>query len=128
VLELYPGCNASAIEFHVAPALRPDRILRSQHALLTPAELDQKFGRVSYFAGFVGFMVPYCGAYETGHKLDAVLKQAVELKAAGSRMRPAPRCRNMRSAMACHGADGKRRYAAISGGHCYTAQPRPTCV
>jgi hypothetical protein len=28
-------------------------------------------------------MVPYCDAYETAHKLDAVLKQAVELRAGG---------------------------------------------
>jgi hypothetical protein len=45
----------------------------------SPMERD----RVGYFAGFVGFMVPYCDAYETAHKLDAVLKQAVELRAGG---------------------------------------------
>ena len=28
-------------------------------------------------------MVPYCDAYETAHKLDAVLKRAVELRAGG---------------------------------------------
>ena len=39
--------------------------------------------RLGYFAGFVAFMVPYCDAYETAHKLDAVLKRAVELRAAG---------------------------------------------
>jgi hypothetical protein len=39
--------------------------------------------RIGYFAGFVGFMVPYCDAFEAAHKLDAVLKQAVELRAAG---------------------------------------------
>ena len=39
--------------------------------------------RIGYFAGFVGFMVPYCDAFETAHKLDAVLKQAVELRATG---------------------------------------------
>jgi len=39
--------------------------------------------RIGYFAGFVGFMVPYCDAFEMAHKLDAVLKQAVELRAAG---------------------------------------------
>ena len=39
--------------------------------------------RIEYFAGFVGMMVPYCDAFETAHQLDAVLKQAVELRAAG---------------------------------------------
>lgn len=39
--------------------------------------------RLGYFAGFVAFMVPYCDAYETAHKLDAVLKRAVDLRAAG---------------------------------------------
>jgi hypothetical protein len=39
--------------------------------------------RLGYFAGFVTFMVPYCDAYETAHKLDAILKHAVELRAAG---------------------------------------------
>jgi hypothetical protein len=38
--------------------------------------------RIGYFAGFVGFMVPYCDAYETANKLDAALKQAVDLRAA----------------------------------------------
>jgi hypothetical protein len=45
----------------------------------TPLERD----RIGYFAGFVGFMVPYCDAYELAHKLDAVLKRAVELRTAG---------------------------------------------
>ena len=45
----------------------------------SPLERD----RIGYFAGFVGFMVPYCDAYETAHKLDAVLQHAVELRAAG---------------------------------------------
>jgi hypothetical protein len=44
-----------------------------------PLERD----RIGYFAGFVAFMVPYCDAYETAHQLDAVLKQAVELRTAG---------------------------------------------
>jgi hypothetical protein len=39
--------------------------------------------RIGYFAGFASFMVPYCDAYESAHKLDAVLKQAVELRSAG---------------------------------------------
>lgn len=39
--------------------------------------------RIGYFAGFVDFMVPYCDAYELAHKLDGVLKQAVELRRVG---------------------------------------------
>jgi hypothetical protein len=39
--------------------------------------------RIGYFAGFVSLMVPYCDAYESAHQLDAVLKHAVELRAAG---------------------------------------------
>ncbi|MFZ0758395.1 MAG: hypothetical protein WAM69_00485 [Candidatus Sulfotelmatobacter sp.] len=53
------------------------RQLASQAA--SPLERD----RIGYFAGFVGFMVPYCDAYETAHKLDAVLKHAVELRSVG---------------------------------------------
>jgi hypothetical protein len=45
----------------------------------SPLERD----RLGYFAGFVAFMVPYCDAYQTAHQLDAVLKHAVELRAAG---------------------------------------------
>ncbi len=53
------------------------RLLASQAA--SPLERN----RIEYFAGFVGFMVPYCDAFETAHKLDVVLQQAVELRAAG---------------------------------------------
>jgi hypothetical protein len=53
------------------------RQLASQAA--SPLEHD----RIGYFAGFVGLMVPYCDAYERAHQLDAVLKHAVELRAAG---------------------------------------------
>jgi hypothetical protein len=45
----------------------------------SPLERD----RIGYFAGFVGFMVPYCDAYEKACKLNIVLKQAVELRAKG---------------------------------------------
>ncbi len=45
----------------------------------SPLERD----RIGYFSGFVGFMVPYCDAYETAHQIDLVLKQAVGLRAAG---------------------------------------------
>ena len=46
----------------------------------SPLERD----RIGYFSGFVNFMVPYCDAYETAHKIDLALKQAVELRKAGS--------------------------------------------
>src|SRR5262249_45207 len=42
-------------------------------AAMSPLERD----RIGYFAGFVGFMVPYCDAYELAHKTDLALKQAV---------------------------------------------------
>jgi mannose-6-phosphate isomerase class I len=42
-LELYPGCDADEIESRLIPALKPDLVLRSKDALLTPAELDEKF-------------------------------------------------------------------------------------
>jgi hypothetical protein len=45
----------------------------------SPLERD----RIGYFSGFVSFMVPYCDAYEIAHKIDLVLKQAVELRTAG---------------------------------------------
>lgn len=45
----------------------------------SPLERD----RIGYFAGFVSFMAPYCDAYETAHKIDLVLKQGLELRAAG---------------------------------------------
>ncbi|MGB0124892.1 MAG: hypothetical protein WA400_05420 [Silvibacterium sp.] len=46
----------------------------------TPLEKN----RIGYFAGFVALMVPYCDAYETAHKLNAVLEEAVRLRTAGS--------------------------------------------
>ncbi|MHB1745649.1 MAG: class I mannose-6-phosphate isomerase, partial [Acidobacteriaceae bacterium] len=44
VLELYPGCDADEIGSRLIPALKPDLVLRSEEALLTPAELEKKFG------------------------------------------------------------------------------------
>jgi hypothetical protein len=45
----------------------------------SPLERD----RIGYFAGFVSFMAPYCDAYEAAHKIDLVLKQAVDSRAGG---------------------------------------------
>ncbi|MHB1937005.1 MAG: hypothetical protein ACYCOR_10520 [Acidobacteriaceae bacterium] len=39
--------------------------------------------RIGYFASFVGFMVPYCDAFEQAHQLNTVLQHAVALRAAG---------------------------------------------
>lgn len=45
VVELYPGCFAQEIESSLLSALKPDLVLRSDDALLSPDELDRKFGR-----------------------------------------------------------------------------------
>jgi mannose-6-phosphate isomerase class I len=42
-VELYPGCNAEAIASELIPILRPDLVLESENALLTPGELEDKF-------------------------------------------------------------------------------------
>jgi len=55
------------------------------HQLAAQAASPLERGRIGYFAGFVGFMVSYCDAYETAHTLDAVLKQAVQLRTAGKK-------------------------------------------
>jgi hypothetical protein len=39
--------------------------------------------RLSYLAGLVGFMVPYCDAYRNAHALNVVLTRAAELRKAG---------------------------------------------
>ena len=46
----------------------------------SPTEQD----RIGYFASFVGFMVPYCDAFEKAHQMNAVLQRAVTLRAAGN--------------------------------------------
>jgi hypothetical protein len=46
----------------------------------SPTEQD----RIGYFASFVGFMVPYCDAFEKAHQLNAVLQRAVALRTAGN--------------------------------------------
>ncbi|MGB8481708.1 MAG: hypothetical protein WCE63_23135 [Acidobacteriaceae bacterium] len=46
----------------------------------SPTEQD----RIGYFASFVGFMVPYCDAFEKAHQLNAVLQHAVALRASGN--------------------------------------------
>jgi hypothetical protein len=51
--------------------------------LAAQAKSPLERSRISYFAGFVGFMVPYCDALENAHKLDAVLRKATALRSAG---------------------------------------------
>jgi hypothetical protein len=65
----------------VLPAQRvtAEKLRQLVSSATSPLERD----RIGYFAGFVGFMVPYCDAYEKAHQLNAVLKQAVELRAKG---------------------------------------------
>ncbi|MGP8271008.1 MAG: hypothetical protein ACLQLH_13130 [Terracidiphilus sp.] len=67
-------------ELTVLPRQREtaDRFRQLASQATTALERD----RIRYFTGFVGLMVPYCDALETAHKLDAVLKHAVELRAA----------------------------------------------
>ena len=68
-------------ELEVLPKQRDTAERFRQLASQAASPLEQN--RIGYFAGFVGLMVPYCDALEKAHKLDAVLKHAVELRAAG---------------------------------------------
>ena len=52
--------------------------------LLTQASSPTEQDRIGYFASFVGFMVPYCDAFEKAHQLNAVLQRAVTLRATGN--------------------------------------------
>ena len=51
--------------------------------LAARAESPLERDRIGYFAAFVGMMVPYCDAFESAHKLGAILDKAVELRTAG---------------------------------------------
>jgi hypothetical protein len=53
-------------------------------ALLSQASSPIEQDRIGYFASFVGFMVPYCDAFEKAHQLNAVLQTAVKLRTAGN--------------------------------------------
>ena len=46
VVELYPGCDAEAIEAGLVASLQSATVLRSHDALLSPAELEQKFAKM----------------------------------------------------------------------------------
>jgi hypothetical protein len=49
-------------------------------AATTPMERE----RLAYLAGFVGFMVPYCDAYQNAHALNAVLLKAADQRKSGN--------------------------------------------
>ena len=53
-------------------------------ALVSQAASSTEQDRIGYFASFVGFMVPYCDAFEKAHQLNAVLQRAVALRAGGN--------------------------------------------
>jgi hypothetical protein len=59
-------------------------IAETFQALVSQAASPTEQDRIGYFASFVGFMVPYCEAFEKAHQLNAVLQRAVTLRAAGS--------------------------------------------
>lgn len=65
----------------VLPILRKTTVRFRDLAARGESPLER--GRIEYFAGFVGFIVPYCDAYELAHKFDDVLKRAVDLRTAG---------------------------------------------
>ena len=44
-VELYPGCDAPAIEQALIGALHPDRVIRTEDALLSPEQIEQKFSQ-----------------------------------------------------------------------------------
>ena len=73
--------DANEPELSLLPAQRATAERFQQLAVEATSPLERD--RIGYFAGFVGFMTPYCDAYELAHRLDAVLKHAVELRAAG---------------------------------------------
>ena len=75
--------NYSSTEPELAVLASQRQMAERFRQLAERAESPLERNRIGYFAGFVGFMVPYCDAFESAHKLDAVLKQAVELRAAG---------------------------------------------
>lgn len=51
--------------------------------LAARAQSPLERNRIEYFAKYVALMVPYCDCYESAHKLDAILKKAVELRNSG---------------------------------------------
>jgi len=56
-----------------------DRFTALAASAATPAERE----RLSYLAGYVEFMVPYCDAYRNAHALNSVLVKATEQRKGG---------------------------------------------
>ena len=86
-------------------------------ALVSQAASPTEQNRIGYFASFVGFMVPYCDAFEKAHQLNAVLT------ASGRRCgRGQQRCcargsvAAWSSAVAGDGAAGATNHGGVSGG------------
>jgi len=73
--------NKNEPELAILPKQR--EIAERFRRLASQARSSLEQDRVGYLAGFVGFMVPYCDAYEIAHQLHALLKRAVGLRAAG---------------------------------------------
>ena len=68
------------------PAILPHQRLMAEKfsQLASQAASPMEQDRIGYFASFVGFMVPYCDAFEKAHQLNAVLKRAVALRSTGN--------------------------------------------
>lgn len=59
VVELYPGCDAEAIEADLIELLRPDLVVHSKDAFLTPPELEQKFANTLGSDPVFAYMQPW---------------------------------------------------------------------
>ncbi len=80
------------------PAILPHQRLMAEKIcqLASQATSPMEQDRIGYFASFVGFMVPYCDAFEKAHQLNAVLKHAVALRVYGKpRRRHVRKCSSM---------------------------------
>jgi len=68
------------------PAVLPHQRAMAEkfQQLVSQASSPTEQDRIGYFASFVGFMVPYCDAFENAHQLNTVLQHAVALRAAGN--------------------------------------------
>jgi hypothetical protein len=72
-------------KFEVDPALaqKQQSIAQQFQDLAAEAQSSIERGRLGYFAGYVGLMVPYFASYEKAHQLGLVLDEAVRLRTAG---------------------------------------------
>ena len=76
--------NYAAVEPE-ATVLPHQRVMAEKfEQLVSQASSPTEKDRIGYFAGFVGFMVPYCDAFEKAHQLNAVLKRAVAQRGSGN--------------------------------------------